>query len=729
MAALILPSRWTQQPQGAIELDPSHWAAHAINHCTSFGSAVHDIAGRGAMTVAGAPPAVATSAGVAARFAGATDAYSYPHVAALDNPSKIIIVAVAAVDAGATSSMIVARNYASFALPYALIGRFPAIASEFGFGFYNGSWRLSGGSDVRGTGMRRMVGSYDGTTLRSHLDGKLDGSNAYTGALVTNTTALTVGRYLNDNIPANGNIALAYTINGDIFPITEAACRELSSNPWQVFRPQVRRIYFDLGAGGGVTNMTLTASASGSASFARAVQAIKSASATSAAVTERLIAIQRSASGIGTASQSNSKSVLRTVTASASGSASASRVVSMARSVSSTATATYSRVVGLLRAVTGAGTATLTGPATTQFLRPDGNVTQTSFTGGFAEIDEVTASDADFAYGTNNTAATLEVSLSNPAETPGSGTTTVRYRVAKTNAGVLDGGGNSCTVTASVYQGVTLISADAARTVTGTWTDYSWTPSMASVTDWNDLRLRFVTSASGGTAASRRGGAVSWAEAEVPAAGAVTFNQALSATSTAAASFVRSVGRIASASASGAASAVRSIGKSASAAASGAAAFVRSIAFVRAVTSTASATLTASRALFATLAASSSGTAALAAVSAISMTLAAAATGSALMVASVGLLITAAAVGTASASRVIGLTRAAASSATATIQRGITMALGAVASVAAALTKLASTAGTSLARMLSIGAENRAHTPAAENRIRTLGAEDRDLTE
>ena len=145
-------------------------------------------------------------------------------------------------------------------------------------------------------------------------------------------------------------------------------------------------------------------------------------------------------------------------------------------------------------------------------IRPDSNVTQTSFTNGFAEIDEVTASDADFAYGNNNQAAVLEVGLQNPSPTPGSGTGTVRYRIAKTNAGTVDGAGNAVTVTGAVYQGATLIQADTARTATGTWTQYSFTFTQSSVTNWTDVRLRFTTSASGGTAANRRGGAVSWAE-------------------------------------------------------------------------------------------------------------------------------------------------------------------------------------------------------------------------
>jgi hypothetical protein len=157
-----------------------------------------------------------------------------------------------------------------------------------------------------------------------------------------------------------------------------------------------------------------------------------------------------------------------------------------------------------------------------QFLRPDANVTQTSFTNGFAQIDESTASDADFAYGANNTAAVLEVSLSNPSGTPASGTCTVRYRIAKTNAGTVDGGGNGVDVTGEVYQGGSQIATDTARTTSGSWTEYSFTFAASAVSDWTDLRLRFTTTTSGGSPANRRGGAVSWAEIETPDAASNT---------------------------------------------------------------------------------------------------------------------------------------------------------------------------------------------------------------
>lgn len=166
-----------------------------------------------------------------------------------------------------------------------------------------------------------------------------------------------------------------------------------------------------------------------------------------------------------------------------------------------------------------------------QFLRPDSNVTQTGFTGGFAEIDETAASDTDRAFGAaDKTASVLEVGLSNPQGSPGSGTTTVRYRMAKVNSsGAVSAGGDTVTVTCAVYQGSTLIASDSARTAPDTYTTVSFTPDMSGVTDWNDLRLRFTTAESGGgSGANRRSAAISWAELEAPDA-ALAITGSLSA--------------------------------------------------------------------------------------------------------------------------------------------------------------------------------------------------------
>lgn len=151
-----------------------------------------------------------------------------------------------------------------------------------------------------------------------------------------------------------------------------------------------------------------------------------------------------------------------------------------------------------------------------QFLRPDSNVTQTLYTGGFAEIDEVTANDADFATGTANTIQPiLEVGLSNPSFTPGGMLGTVRWRSAIRNGNNVIGSGNAITGTCLLLQGATTIASDAYTA--GNWSTRTFTFSLSSVTNFSDLRLRFTQTASGGSNnATRTGLAVSWAEVEVP---------------------------------------------------------------------------------------------------------------------------------------------------------------------------------------------------------------------
>lgn len=152
----------------------------------------------------------------------------------------------------------------------------------------------------------------------------------------------------------------------------------------------------------------------------------------------------------------------------------------------------------------------------TQFIRPDSNITQTSYTGGFAEIDEVNPADADFAYGAVNSATpTLQVGLSNPGTTPGPITGTVRWRSARRNGNASLTAGNSFTATCTLLQGATTIASDS-YTV-GNWSTREFTFTISSVTDFTDLRLRFTQTASGGSNNTQQSGlAVSWAEVELP---------------------------------------------------------------------------------------------------------------------------------------------------------------------------------------------------------------------
>lgn len=149
-----------------------------------------------------------------------------------------------------------------------------------------------------------------------------------------------------------------------------------------------------------------------------------------------------------------------------------------------------------------------------QVLYPDSNVTQTNFTGGFADIDEVSASDSDWAYPNTSAGATLEVGLANPASTvPGTGVT-LNYRLAQINVSNGDptGGGAGVTITPTIYEGATLRATGTARTInSATWTSFSDSLT-ASVSDWNNVRIRFAQTAAGG-----RGVGISWANLSVGA--------------------------------------------------------------------------------------------------------------------------------------------------------------------------------------------------------------------
>jgi hypothetical protein len=119
-------------------------------------------------------------------------------------------------------------------------------------------------------------------------------------------------------------------------------------------------------------------------------------------------------------------------------------------------------------------------------VRPASDVTTqwTPSTGSdhYALIDEATASDADYIYATA-AAQTDEVKLA--TLTAPTGNLVINYRVA----GVTD----AATVVVSLLEGATLIKADTERTADG---DYAMTVTgaeYAAVTDWSDIRLRFVS--------------------------------------------------------------------------------------------------------------------------------------------------------------------------------------------------------------------------------------------
>jgi hypothetical protein len=122
------------------------------------------------------------------------------------------------------------------------------------------------------------------------------------------------------------------------------------------------------------------------------------------------------------------------------------------------------------------------------YARPSSDITTqwtpSTGTSHFAMIDEVTASDADYIFATA-AGQTDEVKLGSMT-TPNAGTSVnINYRVQNLSGGA--------SVTTSLYCNTTLVKADTARTANGTYTMTVSSAEWASVADWTNMRIRFVS--------------------------------------------------------------------------------------------------------------------------------------------------------------------------------------------------------------------------------------------
>ncbi|MCI0583918.1 MAG: Tad domain-containing protein [Chloroflexi bacterium] len=113
----------------------------------------------------------------------------------------------------------------------------------------------------------------------------------------------------------------------------------------------------------------------------------------------------------------------------------------------------------------------------------------------------------------------FEVALRPPFGSPPNGTTTVRYAAFKTHDLTPTDAGNQVDLVVYVLENNVVIWTSPTETLTGTPTQYSFTISGGTITNYNALSLEFEFSTPGGQSndnADKNGGGVSWAEAETP---------------------------------------------------------------------------------------------------------------------------------------------------------------------------------------------------------------------
>lgn len=145
----------------------------------------------------------------------------------------------------------------------------------------------------------------------------------------------------------------------------------------------------------------------------------------------------------------------------------------------------------------------------------------------WSNVDEETASDDEYNWSPNDTAATLTLKFEEVSLT--ASPYVVKYRLARLDNGEIEAdAGNDVTATVSLLRGSTTIATDTVRTLNAEWTTYEWTLTSTQtdsvLTNVADIRIKVEISASG-PGAGARGAGVSWVE--ITSAGVVTFEALL----------------------------------------------------------------------------------------------------------------------------------------------------------------------------------------------------------
>lgn len=103
-----------------------------------------------------------------------------------------------------------------------------------------------------------LVGRYNGSTLEAWINGvKQSGSTACSGTITYPIDSVTrgpaIGNFYNYTSSNRAFIGRIFVAGISPTALSDAEIKSLSSNPWQIFMPANRPLYFDLGAGGAVT--------------------------------------------------------------------------------------------------------------------------------------------------------------------------------------------------------------------------------------------------------------------------------------------------------------------------------------------------------------------------------------------------------------------------------------------------------------------------------------------
>lgn len=264
MSSLILPRRFTSQPQGALQIDWSNSITRGLVFASVPAINPVDLVTQSRFTPVGTPDMVAVRSGLG--LATNTDrTFSFANTPNynLTNSLSIFWFGVPRARINETDTVFTKRSaWSTTGIPFGLTYSLSPTGRLTKWDFYvigNGN-RISTDWTYAGDAAS-ACGTWDGATQIFYEDGIQKASKATSGTITNNSTPIYFGT-LSDGSEKSRAVHLSALVFSRA--LLDEEVKSLTNNPWQLFRAPKRVLYFDVGgAPAGVTG-TISATESGS---------------------------------------------------------------------------------------------------------------------------------------------------------------------------------------------------------------------------------------------------------------------------------------------------------------------------------------------------------------------------------------------------------------------------------------------------------------------------------
>lgn len=262
MSVLLTRGTRLSQPQGPVEVD---WANPLASGAIRFYK-MSDLTGLDSVTklfgsYANNPSILAGPSGLSVDFNGSNNRLVVDAIRSTVGATQLMLSATIKPDTNTVAQNIIRQGYIGsfqFFLRIESTGKV-----SFSLNLNSGAVTLLSATGISTSKYTNIICVFDGASSKIYLDGVLDASTTAAGYIATPTSyppASIGARITNDSTASSFD----QYFNGAIRDVSlflsspdDASVKSISANPWQLFKPVQRRVWFDGGAAAGGTSQTI----------------------------------------------------------------------------------------------------------------------------------------------------------------------------------------------------------------------------------------------------------------------------------------------------------------------------------------------------------------------------------------------------------------------------------------------------------------------------------------